>query len=406
MAERILPAKTNPMLSEEHTPQYGILVERRCLGQTELKVKPGQVGTSNATDPKNLGTLEYAHLRVPLPRDLTGTGIFTKNASRKWPEAYFLMRRSSDGFISATGMFKAAYPFAQVAEEQAEKDYIKSMEGTSSEEVAGNVWIHPDEAVELAEEYGIKVWIQALLDPEPITHGTSPGKAILSPPAYKNFGSLSNGSMRSPEKKNTEGRSSTRGRRSASVLSADPDAAAKTPSRVKATPRKPRKGRGALSKVDEDQDGPGTDVVNGGAPPVEFGGRNTVKVEVETTTRPSSAGGEELEETRVNIEMPADHPDLPLPENAEAMLEKARQMVAEAQKVGGPSRSGKGKRKAEMLEDDDEGDASSAPLPAKRARKIEVELRKERVLRRSYVALAATLGFGALIPTIMAALGS
>lgn len=70
-----------------------ILVERRCLGQTELKVKPGQIGTSNATKPDNLGVLDYAHLRVPLPSDLSSSGIFIKGANRKYPEAYFLMVR-------------------------------------------------------------------------------------------------------------------------------------------------------------------------------------------------------------------------------------------------------------------------------------------------------------------------
>jgi len=80
-----------------------ILVERRCLGQTELKVKPGQVGTSNATKPDNLGTLEYAHLRVPLPKDLSGSGIFHKGSGRKWPEAYFLM--VSVSFCMAMGWY-------------------------------------------------------------------------------------------------------------------------------------------------------------------------------------------------------------------------------------------------------------------------------------------------------------
>lgn len=78
-----------------------ILVERRCLGQTELKVKPGQVGVINATKPDNLGVLDYAHLRVPLPKDLSSSGIFSKGANRKYPEAYFLMVRQGRGRAQA-----------------------------------------------------------------------------------------------------------------------------------------------------------------------------------------------------------------------------------------------------------------------------------------------------------------
>jgi hypothetical protein len=49
------------------------------------------VNTSNATKPDNLGVLDYAHLRVPLPKDLSNSGIFSKGANHKYPEAYFLM---------------------------------------------------------------------------------------------------------------------------------------------------------------------------------------------------------------------------------------------------------------------------------------------------------------------------
>lgn len=68
-----------------------ILVERRRLGRTHLDVKPGQIGVANATKKENLGVFDYAHLRVPLPTDLKGTGIFSVQTTGKYPDAYFLM---------------------------------------------------------------------------------------------------------------------------------------------------------------------------------------------------------------------------------------------------------------------------------------------------------------------------
>ncbi|KAK5118259.1 hypothetical protein LTR85_008239 [Meristemomyces frigidus] len=400
-AQRTLPEDRNPMLEEGRAPPHDILIERRCLGQTELKVKAGQVGLNNATKPDNLGVLDYAHLRVPLPKDLGNSGIFSKGVNKKFPEAYFLMRRSNDGYVSATGMFKAAFPYAQVEEEQAEKDYIKSLPTTSSEEVAGNVWIHPDQALELADEYGIRLWIAALLDPEPIAHGTgSEGhKSIRSPPPY-HIKDMVNGLGRSPEKKTvTDGRHSTRGRRSASVRSESPAAPSRTPGRPKATPRKARKGRGTLSRVDE-AGALGSDSVNGDAKPSSL--QETVKIEVQTTTNQSGSGDEEVESTKVNVEMPLGHPDLPIPNDTEEMLKVARKMVAEATQIGGPAMS-KGKRKAEEMIDDDDEVGLEAPVPAKKARKFEIELRKERIKRRALTGIAASLAIGVLIPSITAA---
>lgn len=70
------------------------LLARRRLGQTNLSVKPAQIGTSNATKPENLGVFEYAHLRAPLPKDLEGSEIFPSHSPQQHPESYFLMVRA------------------------------------------------------------------------------------------------------------------------------------------------------------------------------------------------------------------------------------------------------------------------------------------------------------------------
>ncbi len=52
-----------------------------------------------------------------------------------------IQRRSSDGFVSATGMFRAAFPWAKLSEENIERDYLKELPSTAHDEVAGNVWV-------------------------------------------------------------------------------------------------------------------------------------------------------------------------------------------------------------------------------------------------------------------------
>lgn len=59
-------------------------------------------------------------------------------------------RRSSDGAVSASGMFKAAFPWATLSEEQAEKEYVKELTAAATDEVAGNVWI--------SEHLGMSRW--------------------------------------------------------------------------------------------------------------------------------------------------------------------------------------------------------------------------------------------------------
>jgi hypothetical protein len=54
-------------------------------------------------------------------------------------------RRSSDGYMSATGMFKAAFPWASKEEEAKERIHHKKLSSSGPDEVAGNVWVSPEE---------------------------------------------------------------------------------------------------------------------------------------------------------------------------------------------------------------------------------------------------------------------
>lgn len=67
------------------------LLERRRLGQTDLGVRQGHVGITSSTKEHNLGLFDYAHLRVPLPKDLKGSAVFVPMDGVKYPESYFLM---------------------------------------------------------------------------------------------------------------------------------------------------------------------------------------------------------------------------------------------------------------------------------------------------------------------------
>lgn len=431
-ASRHLPPKVNPLMTSE-IPSYETLVARRRLGQTDLAVKTGQLNTSNSTRPKNLGTFDYAHLRAPLPKGIH-SGIFKPS-----PASYFLMRRSSDGYISATGMFKATFPYAEAAEEEMERRYIKSLPTTSVDETAGNVWIPPHHALELAEEYQILPWIKALLDNAPIEVNPTKDqttKSIVPPPKF-DFKDLAPipaprllleeaPQIAPPETLTAPTTKSGRPRRSAS-----PSKYASTSPRKIARARKPsarlasleptETANNVLEQVEEngvveaekqkvETTEPAESAESTASEPVKESEKeessevSEPKVTVKVDTDVEVNGDVETTHTHVQVEMPAGSPDLSLPEDTEAMIAKAKEMVDAAVKHDAaiPSRSKQVKRKAEEFEADVDDEEEPSQAPAKKV-KVAADLRKERVKTRALIGLSATLAIGAIIPYVFGA---
>lgn len=114
-----------------------------------------------------------------------------------------------------------------------------------------------------------------------------------------------------------------------------------------------------------------------------------VRVEVDSTVEQN--GDVETTHTNVTIEMPAGSPELPLPEDTEKMLETAKRMVEEAKALEGDhSPKASRKRTIEEVEPSDI-DAEMPSQPAKRAKVLEEQLKREKVRTRALVGVTATL---------------
>ncbi|KAH0598558.1 hypothetical protein MHUMG1_03859 [Metarhizium humberi] len=394
------------------------LVQRRRLGQTKLT--PKMVGGDDA-ESTALGVFDYAHLRAPLPKGIV-SGIFKSS-----PTSYFLMRRSFDGYVSATGMFKATFPYAEASDEEAERRYIKSLPTTSPEETAGNIWIPPEQALALAEEYSIGIWIRALLDPAKIpvssySNPDSPPKNISAPPK---FDFVKASAKLAPPSTSTLAKSS-RSRRSVSPTKGSrrgPASPRKRKIQSKASSTEP-----AADKVEVNGDskkGKQEDMVlktSEFEPAVVLEPRTedaTMKIRVDEVSK--DAAGHETKHTVTEVDVPlpmAGEP--PSAEEVARMMEAAKEMVqkdreadekhAEQQKKYDDDKGTdtttttikKGKRKAgdiSMSEKDDEkahSMAEEAKEEQPRAKKVktEAELRKDRVKNRALFGIGATVAVG------------
>ena len=393
---------------------------RRRLGRTKLTPKMAAAIPDAEVDPTSYKSFDYAHLRAPLPKGIVSP-IWGINKSS--PSSYFLMRRSEDGFVSATGMFKATFPYASPEEEEAERRYIKSLPTTSPKETAGNVWIPVEEALTLAEEYRILPWIQALLDPADVS--PNPGAdGIASPPK---FSGLPNLAPPTPAR-------NTRSRRSASPTKP-------TVARRIASPRKRRVASSQSSTTTEAPpsltDSQAPTLINGDfgsqipafpvatakVSKVEDDAEGESEVKIESIEKEPTAvlapveeepkiklhidqdiktdvGGEEIKHTKFEVEVPIFGSQLPTAEEAAKMVSDARAMVEAATKNlddETAATSSKPKRKADEIDQDEaEGEEGVVAPPQAKKVKTEAELRKEKIRKRAFFGLTATVAVGAV----------
>lgn len=364
------------------------------------------------------------------------------------------MRRSEDGYVSATGMFKATFPYASAEEEELERRYIKSLPTTSEQETAGNLWISPEQALTLAVEYHILPWIQALLDPTeiPLSNAgdSSPPKKIAAPPVFFSGQPLPSSSSLSPPATMRM----TRSRRSASPTKSV------TARRNIASPRK-RTARitstqtttttkatstAAGEEIATEAPSQTSTLVNGDfpvlAPPTKLATtvadlvtdavtaevdpedvkietfekesevvlapveeEPSLKVHVDQDTSVDQETGAEVTHTTVELELPlAGEP--PSAEEAARMVAEAKAMVkaateglaAEKETTSSPV-SKKSKRKADEIVEDEEADwetteGALVEQPKVKKVKTEVEVKKDRIKRRALFGISATLAVG------------
>jgi hypothetical protein len=132
----------------------------------------------------------------------------------------------------------------------------------------------------------------------------------------------------------------------------------------------------------------GDEAING-----ELASNETVTVKVDSAVEMN--GDVETTRTAVRVEMPAHSPKLALPETTADIITKAKEMVAEARRLEGePSHDAGGKRKATELDDESDPAEDQALQPAKKARLLEQDLRKQKVRNRALFGVAATLALG------------
>uniref|UniRef100_UPI000E5A0FBF Bouquet formation protein 4 n=1 Tax=Schizosaccharomyces pombe (strain 972 / ATCC 24843) TaxID=284812 RepID=UPI000E5A0FBF len=77
---------------------------------------------------------------------------------------HFLMRMAKDSSISATSMFRSAFPKATQEEEDLEMRWIRDNLNPIEDKRVAGLWVPPADALALAKDYSMTPFINALLE--------------------------------------------------------------------------------------------------------------------------------------------------------------------------------------------------------------------------------------------------
>jgi hypothetical protein len=169
---------------------------------------------------------------------------------------------------------------------------------------------------------------------------------------------------------------------------------AKTPSRKTASPRKTREPKSVSTAETKKASSALQKVLANGTSDADGHSAGSVKVEVNSAVE--THDDIETTRTQVKVELPAGLAEFPIPETTEQMIEKAKEMVAEAHKLedGAAETTKKGtKRKAAAAVESDEQEKAEQQSRTKKP-KIEEEQQREKVKTRALIGVSATLALG------------
>lgn len=254
-------------------------------------------------------------------------------------------------------------------------------------------------------------WIVALLDPNPIEKGTKDrhNTHIQMPPRFE-VDKIAPPVVLPPT-------SALRSTRTRSSRSASPSKIA-TPSRKMASPRKStrRAAKPDMTNGEEVMETTKTttatsalqNVIENGTPASESVASESVNGEVKEPTEivrievqetVEQNGDVETTTTNVKIDVPADHPELPTPDDPAQLIAEAKRMVEEARELDGAAATSlkSSKRKAAALSRDEDEEVLIEERPAKQAKTaytVEQKLTKEKVTRRALVGLGVMAAIG------------